>query len=171
VIGPLRRRRGDPQPDSPRAVLLVPLGGRASPVALRTARDRAAGGPVAVLALLKIYGYALGMPNPGLLPTVKEKNTQKDLVAHAIGRLEKMGCEADGQVAMTRHPARVIASVARTRGVHHVVIEQPPVGRVRKALEGDLVASVRRRLGAGVQVVVLDAGAIPPVSTPPPPGR
>jgi hypothetical protein len=167
VIRPLRRRRGDPQPDSPRAVLLVPLGGRASPVALRSTRDLADGGPVAVLALLKIYGYALGMPNPGLLPTVKEKKVQTDVVAHAIGRLEKMGCEADGQVAMTRHPARVIASVARTRGVHHVVIEQPAVGRVRKALEGDLVASVRRRLGADIEVVVLDAVTASPVAAPP----
>lgn len=152
-------------------MILVPLGGRASSVALRKARDLAVGGPVAVLALLKIHGYALGMPNPGLLPTAKERNEQRDLVAHAIARLEKLGCEADGQVAMTRHPARVIAATARTRGVHHVIIELVPPSRVRRALEGDMVASVRRRLGTDVEVVVIDAVASPNAAAPQPPRR
>jgi hypothetical protein len=161
----LGRTRGDPAPVTPRAVLLVPLGGRASRDALRRARDLAAGGPVAVLALLKIHGYALGMPNPGLLPTAKERGTQRDVVADAIARLEKLACEVDGQVAMTRHPAKAIASVARTRGVHHVIIEAPVVSRVRRALEGDMVASVRRRLDAGVDVVVIDT--VPTAATTP----
>jgi len=137
-------------------VLLVPLGAKASSAAIRQTRDLAAGGPVAVLALLKIHGYAMGMPNPGLMPTAAERNAQRDLVANSIERLEKLGCDVDGQVAMTRHPARVISSVASARGVHHVVIEQPTVSAVRRFLEGDVVASVRRRLGESVEVVAME---------------
>jgi hypothetical protein len=160
VVG-LKRIRGDPAPESPRAVLLVPLAGRASAAALRQAREAAAGGPLAVLALLKVHGYALGMPNPGLLPTAKEKEAQLQIVSDAIARLEQMKCDVDGQVAMTRHAARVIASVAKNRGVHHVIIEQTPVSAVRRALEGDVIASVRRRLGDSAALVVIEAPAAP----------
>jgi hypothetical protein len=154
-----RRTRGDPAPASPRAVLLVPLAGRASTAAVRQAFDLADGGALAVLALLKIHGYSLGLPNPGLLPTAEERKTQRDIVADTIARLERLGAEVDGQVAATRHPARVIAAVAGRRQVHHVIIEQNPVSGIRRALEGDVVASVRRRLGDAVPVVVIDAVA------------
>jgi hypothetical protein len=154
-------------------VLLVLLGGRASAAAVRRTRELATPeGPVAVLALLKIHGYSLGMPNPGLLPTTQEKAAQRDVVADAITRLEKKGCDVDGQVAATRHPARTIAWVARHRGVHHVVIERVPTSSLRRAVEGDTVASVRRRLGDSVEVVVLDAvatGAGPSVGAAPRP--
>ncbi len=138
-------------------MVLVPLGGKASPAAIRQARDLAAGGPIAVLALLKIYGYSLGMPNPGLLPTAKEREVQRAVVADAIASFERLGCDVDGQVATTRHPARMIAAVARNRGVHHVIIEQPKVSAARRFLEGDMIASVRRRLGGTVEVVVVDS--------------
>ena len=151
------RARGDPAPDSPRSVLLVPLGGKASGAAIRRSRDLADGGAVAVLALLKIHGYSLGMPNPGLLPTAKERAVQRDVVADAIASLERLGCDVDGQVAMTRHPARMIAAVARRRAVHHVLIEQPKVGQLRRFLEGDMIAGVRRRLGGTAEVVVIDS--------------
>jgi hypothetical protein len=167
----LARSRGDLAPDSLRAALLVPLGGRASSAAIRQARDLADGGALSVLALLKIHGYALGLPNPGLLPTAKERAAQRDVVADAIARLERLGCEVDGQVASTRHPARMIASVARRRDVHHVIIERPHVSRLRRLVEGDVMASVRRRLGGHVEIVVIDAWAGPAVgAAPPPPG-
>lgn len=158
---PLRRSRGDPAPDSPRAVLLVPLGAKASRTAIRQARDLADGGPIAVLALLKIYGYSLGMPNPGLLPTAKEREVQRAVVADAIAGLERLGCDVDGQVAMTRHPARMITAVARNRGVHHVIVEQPKVSQVRRFMEGDMIASLHRRLGSSVEIVVLDTAPAP----------
>ena len=135
----------------------MPLGGKASGAAIRQARELADGGPIAVLALLKIYGYALGMPNPGLLPTAKEREVQRAVVAEAIASLERLGCDVDGQVAMTRHPARVIARVARTRAVHHVLVEQPKVSQVRRFLEGDMIASLRRRLGGAAEIVVIDS--------------
>lgn len=158
---PFGRRRGDPQPESPRSVLLVPLGAKASTEAVRRANELAGGGPLAVLGLLKIHGYSMGMPNPGLMPTKAERDQQLALVADAIGRLEKLGREADGQVATTRHPVRMIAAVAKRRTVHHVIIDQPVVSSLRRSLEGDVAAGVRRRLGAGIEVVVTEAAALP----------
>src|SRR5579862_8857146 len=153
----IRRRHGDPAPTSPRAVLLVPLGALASAQAVRQAASLAEGSPLAVLGLLKIHGYSFGMPNPGLMPTAKEREAQLRLVSDAIGRLERLGCDADGQVAATRHPIRAIATVAKRREVHHVVIDQPVVSRLRRSLEGDVAAGVRRRLGAAIDVVVTES--------------
>jgi hypothetical protein len=154
---PLGRRRGDPPPDTPCAVLLVPLGATTSEGAVRTALELADGAPVAVLGLLRIHGYSFGMPNPGLMPTAKERAAQLELVSATIGRLEAHGCEVDGQVTATRHQARAVSSVARRRGVHHVVIDQVTVSRIRRSVEGDVAASVRRRLGRGIDVVVTES--------------
>lgn len=156
---PLRGRHSDPAPVSPRTVLLVPLGDRASAASVRRAAALADGGPLAVLGLLKIHGYSFGMPNPGLMPTAKEREAQLQLVSDAIGRLEHLGCDADGQVAATRHPIRAIATVAKRRDVHHVVIDQPVLSRLRRSLEGDVAAGVRRRLGAAIDVVVTQSAA------------
>jgi hypothetical protein len=163
----LRRRRGDPPPESPRAVLVVALAGVVSPDAARKAIALADGGPIAVLALLRIHGYAFGMPNPGLMPTPKERTAQLDVVSRAIGRIEKLGGEADGQVTATRHPARTVTAVARRRNVHHVVIDQATVSRLRRSIEGDVAAAVRRRLGSAVEVVVTETGEGPARRTAP----
>jgi len=157
---PIRRRHGDPAPTAPCAVLLVPIGVRASAQAVRQAAALADGGPVAVLGLLKIHGYSFGMPNPGLMPTAKEREAQLELVSDAISRLERLGCDADGQVAATRHPIRAITSVAKRRGVRHVVIDQPTVSRLRRSLEGDVAAGVRRRLGPAAEVTVTESAAM-----------
>ncbi|HEX3541385.1 MAG TPA: hypothetical protein VHT75_13205 [Acidimicrobiales bacterium] len=153
------RRRGDPPPDSPRAVLLVVLGPQVSATAVDQALVRAAGAPIAVLALLKIHGYAMGFPNPGLLPTAAERGVQLDLVNEVIGQLEKGGAEVDGQIAATRNPVRAITGVARRRQVGHVVIDRPVIGRVRRTLEGDVASGVRRRLAPAIDVVVTEAPA------------
>jgi hypothetical protein len=109
-----------------------------------------------VLAFLRIHGYAFGMPNPGLMPTPAERKTQLAVVSRAIGRIESLGGQADGQVTATRHPARTASVVARRRQVHHVVIDRVAVSRIRRSIEGDVAASVRRRLGSTVEVVVTE---------------
>ena len=58
------RRRWDPPPTSPAAVLLASSGSPFSRAAVRRARELAAGQPVAVLSILKVYGSAFGLPNP-----------------------------------------------------------------------------------------------------------
>src|SRR5215831_17875319 len=95
------RRRFDPQPTSPAAVLLASSGSPFSKAAVRRARELAA-----VLSILKVYGSQFGLPNPGLLPTRRERDEQLAVVSRAIKELEQRGCTADGQVAATRSAGR-----------------------------------------------------------------
>ena len=140
------RRRFDPQPTTEAAVLLASSGAPFSRAAVRRARDLAAGQPVAVLSILKVYGSTFGLPNPGLLPTRRERDEQLKIVNQAIAQLERGGCTVDGQIAATRSAGRTIAKVARTRNVRYVVMDTQPVTGVRRIIEGELTNIVRRRL-------------------------
>jgi K+-sensing histidine kinase KdpD len=140
------RRRFDPQPTAPAAVLLASSGSPFSRAALRRAHELAAGEPVAVLSILKVYGSSFGLSNPGLMPTRRERDEQLAVVSRAIKELERLGGSVDGQVAATRSAARTIAKVARARKVRHVVMDSPTATGVRKIIEGELTGIVRRRL-------------------------
>ena len=140
------RAKWDRQPAQPAAVLIATVGISIPPAVVRHAVELSGGRPVAVVSIARIYGSSLGLPNPGLLPTRKEMDEQRALVAKAIDRLERSGVEAWGQVAVTRRYARIIASAARARGVNHVLVVTPEVPRWRRMIEGDLARDVRRRL-------------------------
>jgi Universal stress protein family len=142
------RRRFDPQPTSPAAVLLASSGEPFSRAAVRRAYELAGGEPVAVLSILKVYGSQFGLPNPGLLPTRREQQEQLAVVRRAIEALEQRGCTVDGQVAATRSAGRMIAKVARARQVRYVVMDSPTATGVRKIIEGEITGIVRRRLRA-----------------------
>src|SRR5260221_11670271 len=122
----LGRRRWDPQPTCQAALLRSSPGQPFSRAALRRARELAGGQPVAVLSILKIYGSSFGLPNPGLMPTRKEREEQLKIVKQAIDELERRGCTVDGQVAATRSAGRLIAKVARTIQVQYVEMDVPP---------------------------------------------
>jgi hypothetical protein len=152
-----RGRRGfDPQPTSPAAVLLASSGEPFSRAAVRRAHELAAGEPVAVLSILKIYGSQFGLPNPGLLPTRREREEQLTVVRRAINALEQRGCAVDGQVAATRSAGRMIAKVARARKVRYVVMDSPTATGVRRIIEGELTGIVRRRLRDGTALELVD---------------
>ncbi len=140
------RRRFDPQPTTEAAVLLASPGAPFSRAAVRRARELAAGQPVAVLSILKVYGSTFGLPNPGLLPSRRERDEQLKIVNQAITQLERGGCTVDGQIAATRSAGRTIAKVARTRRVRYVVMDTRPATGVRRIIEGELTNIVRRRL-------------------------
>lgn len=117
-----------------------------SPEDLRRCAALAGGEPVAVLSIARLHGSAFGLPNPGLMPTKKDQDAQRDIVAAAVRTLERGGRRVDGQVVISRNPAKTIARAARRRGVQHVVVAAPAQSRLRRLLEGDPVASVSRRL-------------------------
>jgi hypothetical protein len=142
----LQRSRGDALPSDPASVVLVPMNGPAGSVAVARAVRLAANGKVAVVAPLRIYGSSFGFPNPGLLPNRREKDEARRTVEQTIRSIERVGGKADGQITATRRPAKTIASAARRRGARSVVIDAVPVRGFRKRIEGDLAASVRRRL-------------------------
>lgn len=140
------RRRWDPQPTTPAAVLLASSGSPFSRAAVRRALELAAGEPVAVLSILKVYGSTFGLPNPGLLPTKREREEQLTIIRRAIDELERRGCTVDGQIAATRSAGRTIAKVALSRQVRCVVMDIHPATGVRRIIEGELANIVRRRL-------------------------
>jgi len=151
------RRRFDQQPTAPAAVLLASSGAPFSKAAVRRARELAAGEPVAVLSILKIYGSTFGLPNPGLLPTRREREEQFANVRKAINALERSGCTADGQIAATRSAARTIARVARVRQVRVVVMDDSTESGVRRVIEGSITSTVRRRLAGRADIELVSA--------------
>jgi nucleotide-binding universal stress UspA family protein len=144
---PFRRAKWDDQPTQSAGVLVATLGIPIPSTVLRRAMELTEGRPVAVVTIARIYGSSLGLPNPGLLPTRKEMEEQRDLVTKAIDRLERSGLEAWGQVATTRRYARSIAQVARARAADHVLVVSPKVPRWRLFIEGDTARDVKRRIG------------------------
>ena len=153
------RRRFDQQPTAPAAVLLASSGAPFSKAAVRRARELAAGEPVAVLSILKIYGSTFGLPNPGLLPTRREREEQFANVSKAINQLERSGCTADGQIAATRSAGRMIAKVARVRQVRVVVMDDSAESGVRRAIEGSVTSTVRRRLAGRANIELVTAAS------------
>ena len=133
-------------------MLIATSGISIPPTVIRQAVELSGGRPVAVVSIARIYGSALGLPNPGLLPTRKEMEEQRALVTKAIDRLERSGVEAWGQVAATRRYGKTIAQAARARGVGHVLVVTPQVPRWRLMIEGDVARDVKRRIGRDMAV-------------------
>jgi Universal stress protein family len=147
-----RRGSWDRPPAEPAGVLLASAGTPFSGAAVRRAHELAAGQPVAVLTILKVYGSSFGLPNPGLLPTRRERDEQYAIVRRAIAAMERRGGTADGQVAVTRSAGRTIAKVARRRRVRYVVMDDSAPSGMRRVTEGSITAIVRRRLGGEAEL-------------------
>ena len=146
------RRRWDKQPVQAAAVLVASTGEPIPAAAISRAIALSDGQPVAVVGLARIYGSALGLPNPGLLPTQRELADQRERVASALAAVQRAGLEGWGQVAATRRPGRTIARVARARGVRRVILVTPSQPRWRRFVEGNLVRELSRKLGPGTTV-------------------
>ena len=113
-------------------------------------------GPVAVVTIAKVYGSSFGLPHPGLLPTKQEMSERRAWVADAVAQLQRDRLEADGQVAATRRPTKKLAQVAVLRGARVVVIDETASRGLRRRIEGDVGAELRRKLrrhGIAVEVV------------------
>jgi nucleotide-binding universal stress UspA family protein len=147
-----KKAKWDTQPTQSSAVLIATVGVPIPGAVVRQAVQLSAGRPVAVVTIARIYGSSFGLPSPGLMPTRKEMDEQREIVAKAIDRLERAGVEAWGQVASTRRYAKTIAQVARARGADNVLVVTREVPHWRSLVEGDTARDVRRRLRK--QVVV-----------------
>lgn len=152
------RRNWDRQPTTPAGVLLASPGAAFSSAAIRRACQLAAGEPVAVLSILKVYGSAFGLPNPGLMPTRRERDEQYANVRRAITAVERRGGTADGQITATRSAGRTIAKVARRRNVRYVVMDDADPSGLRRIIEGTVTATVRRRLAGRAELELVSAG-------------
>jgi universal stress protein family protein len=151
------RRKWDPAPTERAGVLLASSGAAFSSAAIRRACQLAAGEPIAVLSILKVYGSSFGLPNPGLMPNRREREEQYAIVKRAISAVERRGGTADGQITATRSAGRTIAKAARRRNVRYVVMDDRDTGGLSRLTEGAVTATVRRRLGGRAELELVSA--------------
>lgn len=111
-----------------------------------------------MFAITRIYGVGFALPAPGLRPTKKEWQDQRDSVTTAIDLLEKRGIQADGNILGTRKATKRILGEARRLGCEAIVMaaDEP-----RNRLVADLLWSqepyrVRRRAHIPVYLVTGD---------------
>lgn len=114
---------------------------------------------VRVLSIARVHGVALGLPNPGLLPTKREWDEQREIVRKAVARMRRKGIDADGHVLGTRNATKRILREAEQQECDLIVMGGDPD---RNRLVSDFVWSqepqrVRRRAKVPVLVVVDDA--------------
>src|SRR5947209_5131816 len=100
---PRVRHKKPPSSDEPARFerILLASEGRAIPdAAIDRVMELARPGnaSVRVFSIARVHGTSLGMPTPGLLPTKKEWDDQREIVNKAVRRLERKGIQADGHV-------------------------------------------------------------------------
>jgi nucleotide-binding universal stress UspA family protein len=81
---------------------------------------------VRVFSIARIHGVSFGMSNPGLLPTKKEWQEQRDSVGRAVSRLKRTGIDADGHVVGTRKTTKRILQEAKVAGCDAIVMAADP---------------------------------------------
>jgi nucleotide-binding universal stress UspA family protein len=155
-------KRASPPPDPSTLAIervMVASEGRdiAYPVlqrAFELARPRSA--PIRVVTIARVWGTAMGFPNPGLLPTRKEWDEQRLIVRRAVEAIEKAGFPASGHVIGTRKAAKRILGEAAAWRADAIVMGADP----RRALLGDFIWSqephrIHRRARVPVYLVPL----------------
>ena len=116
---------------------------------------RRSGASVHVLSIARVHGVAFGLPNPGLLPTKREWDEQREGVRRAVARLRRKGIEADGHVLGTRNATKRIVQEAERERCDAIVMGSDPD---RSRLLADFIWSqepqrVRRRAKVPVFLV------------------
>jgi hypothetical protein len=96
-------------------LLLASEGRPISPAAIAKVANLAMekGAKVHVLSVARIWGSAFGLPHPGLMPTARELQSQREIVSAAIDALEQRHVVATGEVMRSRNAAKAIAKKAR----------------------------------------------------------
>jgi nucleotide-binding universal stress UspA family protein len=157
--------RSRPQPEVPEPgsvavdrVLLASEGRPLSPAALDLAARLAqqGGGKVHVFSVARVWGTSLGLPNPGLMPTKKEWDVQREVVGAAVEALKRRGIDATGQVLATRKATKRIMSEAARLDCGAIVMGADPP---RNRFVADLMWSqepyrVRRKSAIPVYLAV-----------------
>jgi nucleotide-binding universal stress UspA family protein len=159
---PRRRTIKRPATTAPDGGILLASEGRpitAAAVERAAELARAAGGPVHVFSIARIYGVAFGLPSPWLRPNAGEWQEQRDNVARAIELLERRKIVADGNILGTRKATKRIVGEAERLGCEAIVMGADPP---RNRLVGDMIWAqepyrVKRRSPVPVHLVVDEA--------------
>jgi nucleotide-binding universal stress UspA family protein len=81
---------------------------------------------VYVLSIARVHGVAFGLPNPGLLPTKREWDEQREMVGKVVKRLQRKGIDTDGRVIGTRNATKKIVEEATISGCDAIVMAADP---------------------------------------------
>jgi nucleotide-binding universal stress UspA family protein len=90
------------------------------------AMARFSGASVHVLSIARVHGVAFGLPNPGLLPTKREWDEQREIVRKAVARLRRKKIDADGHVLGTRNASKRIVEEAERERCDVIVMGADP---------------------------------------------
>ena len=131
---------------APAGVLLASTGKPFTPAAIAEAARLADRGRVRVITVARIHGSSFGLQHPGLMPSKKEKDAAEAVVTSAIKSLHRSGLKADGEVVITRSPAKSFTRAARAAGASHVVLDNPPGGPLTRLDTGATARYLRFRL-------------------------
>jgi nucleotide-binding universal stress UspA family protein len=138
---PRVRRKQPPPTDEPtqfERILLASEGRPFSNAAIDRVVElaRPTGASVRVFSIARVHGVAFGMQTPGLLPTKKEWDEQRENVGRAVKRLERKGIDADGHVVGTRKSTKRILQEAVFAGCDAIVMTADPD---RNRVSGDFM--------------------------------
>ena len=125
------RRKSEPpaEPGAPfERILLASEGRPISDAAIDRVVElaRAGNASVRVFSIARVHGVAFGLQTPGLLPTKKEWDDQREIVGRAVQRLERKGIDADGHVVGTRKSTKRILQEAVVSGCDAIVMAADP---------------------------------------------
>lgn len=115
---------------------------------------------VRVFSIARIHGTSLGLPMPGLLPSKREWDEQREIAHAAVRTLRRQGIAASARVVGTRRAGKRIVQEAMALGCDTIVMGADPR---RSVLVADFLWSqepyrVRRRgCRAGLQVHLVTA--------------
>jgi nucleotide-binding universal stress UspA family protein len=112
---------------------------------------------VHVVSIARVWGTALGIQHPGLLPTKREWQQQLEIVGDAVRLLKRAGLDSRGGVIGTRNPSKVIAHEAARLQCSAIVIGWRPLSWWMTYLLQDEVWWVQRRAKVPVVHVELEA--------------
>jgi nucleotide-binding universal stress UspA family protein len=162
VVARSRREHPPIEPGPPQRILLASEGREISNAAIARVVELAKpwGASVHVLSIARVHGVAFGLPNPGLLPTKREWDEQREMVRKVVGRLRRKGLEADGHVLGTRNATkRILAEAAAEHCDAIVMCGDPDRGRfVSDFMWTQEPQRVRRKAKVPVYIVVEDPG-------------
>lgn len=152
-----RRRPSQHQIAAGSAQVLLATEGRPIPAAAVEAAAKLVhdGGHVEVFAVVRVWGTSLGLPNPGLLPSKREWDAQREIVSDAVRALRRRGVDASGHLVATRKATKRIVGEAARLGCEAIVMAADPP---RNRIVADLMWSqepyrVRRRAKVPVHLV------------------
>jgi nucleotide-binding universal stress UspA family protein len=151
--------KADADADGPeRTILLASEGRPISPDAVAKAAElaRNCSAKVHVLSVARIWGSAFGLQHPGLFPSQRELDGQREIVAKAINALEQRKVEATGEILRSRTAAKAIAAKARQKGYLGIVMcaDEEPNWFIRGFLWSHEPYRVRRLSKLPVHLVV-----------------